>query len=150
MRQTYKSLIVLSFGLLFIIGQTSAQTMKQKTMSDSMMQKMHMPDSMAKMSKQEGMKMHETMSEDSSAVLYYYTCPMESHKQIHSDEPGECPECGMEMVKVVSATAETADFYGCSMPDHSGIRSDKPGKCSECGMDLQPLRLEKVDLNNME
>jgi len=65
----------------------------------------------------------------------YYTCPMKSHKHIHSDEPGKCPECGMNLVKVVETTPDNADFWGCPMPQHSEVRSDKPGKCPECGMD---------------
>jgi mercuric ion binding protein len=27
----------------------------------------------------------------------YYTCPM--HSEVHSDTPGKCPKCGMELVK---------------------------------------------------
>ena len=27
---------------------------------------------------------------------YYYTCPMDDHKHIHSDKPGDCSECGTE------------------------------------------------------
>jgi mercuric ion binding protein len=27
----------------------------------------------------------------------YYTCPM--HPEVHSDKPGKCPECGMNLVK---------------------------------------------------
>lgn len=29
--------------------------------------------------------------------IAYYTCPMESHKNIKSAEPGKCPECGMKL-----------------------------------------------------
>lgn len=76
--------------------------------------------------------------------LVYYTCPMESHKHVHSQEPGNCIECGMKMVQAVTASPETADFYGCPMPDHSHIRSEKPGNCSECGMTLKPMKLKKT------
>lgn len=31
----------------------------------------------------------------------YYTCPM--HHQIHEDKPGNCPICGMKMIKVASS-----------------------------------------------
>jgi hypothetical protein len=30
----------------------------------------------------------------------YYTCTM--HPEIHSDKPGKCPICGMDLVKVES------------------------------------------------
>lgn len=35
------------------------------------------------------------------AVIDYYTCPM--HPQIHRDEPGNCPICGMKLVPVYAA-----------------------------------------------
>jgi Cu(I)/Ag(I) efflux system membrane fusion protein len=31
----------------------------------------------------------------------YYTCPM--HHQIHEDKPGNCPICGMKLIKVASS-----------------------------------------------
>ncbi len=73
----------------------------------------------------------------------YYTCPMESHKHVHSQKAGKCPECGMNLVAVVEANESNKDFYGCPMPIHSHVRSEKPGKCDECGMDLMPMHLEK-------
>lgn len=76
--------------------------------------------------------------------LVYYTCPMESHKNVHSQEAGKCPECGMKMVKAVTASVETADFYGCPMPAHSRVRSEKAGNCAECGMTLKPMKLVKT------
>ncbi|MCK5330831.1 MAG: hypothetical protein KAK01_05455 [Candidatus Marinimicrobia bacterium] len=75
--------------------------------------------------------------------LIYYTCPMESHKHIHSIEPGKCEECGMKMVAAVVTTVGNAEFYGCPMEAHSHVRSDKPGVCESCGMKLKPMRLEK-------
>ncbi len=35
------------------------------------------------------------------AAIEYYTCPM--HPQIHRDEPGNCPICGMKLVPVYAA-----------------------------------------------
>ncbi len=32
-----------------------------------------------------------------SATASYYTCEM--HPEIHSDKPGKCPKCGMNLVK---------------------------------------------------
>jgi rubrerythrin len=77
-----------------------------------------------------------------SGKIYYYTCPMPGHKNIHSDMPGKCPECGMDLVAAVATAPDSADFYGCRMPEHSHIRLDKPGNCPECNMKLVPMRLE--------
>ncbi len=75
--------------------------------------------------------------------LVYYTCPMESHKHVHSQEPGNCPECGMKMVQAVMTDTKSAEYYGCPMPSHSHVRSENPGNCNECGMVLKPMRLKK-------
>lgn len=75
--------------------------------------------------------------------LIYYTCPMESHKHIHSDTAGKCEECGMKLVQAVITREENAEFYGCPMPSHSHVREDKAGDCKECGMHLKPMRLKK-------
>lgn len=87
---------------------------------------------------------HEMPDSEIEDNVMYYTCPMESHKHVHSQEAGNCPECGMALVAVVVVGDENnMDFYGCPMPVHSHVRSDQPGKCDECGMDLMPMRLEK-------
>ncbi|NOZ75041.1 MAG: hypothetical protein GXO90_06625 [FCB group bacterium] len=105
----------------------------QRDMSGMDMKNMDMKD-------MKNMDMKGMMGNQKAA---YYTCPMESHKNVRSDEPGKCPECGMELVKVVETTPDNADFWGCTMPEHSDIRSDKPGKCPECGMNLKPMKMEK-------
>jgi len=85
---------------------------------------------------------HQDHSEKESSVekTYYYTCPMESHKHIASNEPGDCSECGMKLVAAVEVESDSADFYGCPMPNHSHIRNEKPGNCPECNMKLVPMR----------
>ncbi len=86
---------------------------------------------------------HEMSESIKGDKVMYYTCPMETHKHVHSQEAGKCPECGMALVAVVEGDENNMDFYGCPMPIHSHVRSDQPGKCDECGMDLMPMRLEK-------
>ena len=70
-----------------------------------------------------------------------YVCPM--HPDVTSDEPGECPICGMDLVEreppaanpVQEHLALHADpTYVCPM--HPDVTSDEPGECPICGMDL--------------
>ena len=83
-----------------------------------------------------------------------YNCPM--HPDYVSDQPGNCPICGMKLVPMKAPApgrrsptavqpadhqhgqAEPApaekDVYVCPM--HPQVRQDKPGKCPICGMDL--------------
>lgn len=87
-------------------------------------------------------------------ILHKYTCPM--HPEIIQDTPGNCPKCGMTLVKAESpaniSTPETkesavrpkADLlqhelqkYTCPMHPH--ILRDGPGKCPICGMNLEPV-----------
>ncbi len=58
-----------------------------------------------------------------------YTCTMDP--EVHSDKPGKCPKCGMNLVPVSKSQAKV---YTCTM--HPEVVSDKPGKCPKCGMTL--------------
>ena len=75
--------------------------------------------------------------------LIYYTCPMESHKHVHSGQPGKCPECQMALVRGVTTSVDSMEYYGCPMESHSHIRTGEPGTCPECPMALKPMRLDK-------
>lgn len=96
---------------------------------------------------------HE-MKESASAGMaeekvIYYTCPMAEHKHIHSAQPGQCPECGMELVAGVITSEDKMEYYGCPMLIHSHVRSDSAGTCAECGMELKPMRLIKKKKESM-
>lgn len=68
----------------------------------------------------------------------YYTCSM--HPTVRSDKPGNCPICGMALVKKTAGSAaskangQQENYYTCPM--HPTVRSDKLGRCPICGMDL--------------
>ena len=88
-----------------------------------------------------------------------WQCPM--HPSIVQDHPGDCPICGMKLVKVASAAtpggaearaaggAEAraaateqkphADKWQCPM--HPSIVQDHPGDCPICGMKLVKVEL---------
>lgn len=69
-------------------------------------------------------------------MLTYYTCPMESHSYVKMKEPGECPDCGMQLVKRTERFDPEKIYYTCPMPEHSYIVVDEPGSCLVCGMNL--------------
>lgn len=87
-----------------------------------------------------------------------YTCPM--HPEIHSTKPGNCPKCGMKLIKekpkavvkqpevkkqVVEETKtdttkpkamEMQQPVSYTCPMHPEIHSSKQGNCPKCGMKL--------------
>jgi hypothetical protein len=66
-------------------------------------------------------------SKSDTSANYIYTCPM--HPEVMTEKPGNCPKCGMTLVK-----KKVDKVYTCTM--HSDVISDKPGNCPKCGMKL--------------
>lgn len=64
-----------------------------------------------------------------------YYCPMHCEGDKMYDKEGNCPVCGMDLVK--QASILNAVKYTCPM--HAEIVEDAPGNCPICGMDLVPL-----------
>lgn len=63
-----------------------------------------------------------------------YVCPM--HPDVTSEEPGDCPNCGMALDPVKLEAEAGKAVYTCPM--HPGIEQDHPGDCPKCGMALEP------------
>ncbi|MGH7994128.1 MAG: heavy metal translocating P-type ATPase, partial [Limisphaerales bacterium] len=54
-----------------------------------------------------------------------------------SDQPGDCPKCGMALERNPAWAAATGKtIYTCPM--HPEIEQDQPGDCPKCGMPLEP------------
>jgi Cu+-exporting ATPase len=70
---------------------------------------------------------------DNSEGTYY--CPMHCEGDKTYDKPGDCPVCGMDLVKQPSV--KKTSKYTCPM--HPEIIRDEPGSCPICGMDLVPM-----------
>jgi Cu(I)/Ag(I) efflux system membrane fusion protein len=81
-----------------------------------------------------------------------WQCPM--HPSIVQDHPGDCPICGMKLVKVApsgggaaSAGAQAAAEHRTPQwqcPMHPSIVQDHPGDCPICGMKLVQIEGEDV------
>jgi Cu2+-exporting ATPase len=53
------------------------------------------------------------------------------------DKAGDCPVCGMDLVKAPDLVSTKA-MYTCPM--HPEIIQEGPGSCPICGMDLVPMK----------
>ena len=72
-------------------------------------------------------------SEENKTGTFY--CPMHCEGDKVYDKAGDCPVCGMDLVKQASVIQNTQ--YTCPM--HPEVIQDKPGSCPKCGMDLVPM-----------
>lgn len=70
--------------------------------------------------------------------LYY--CPMLCEGDKKYAKPGDCPVCGMHLVKEQTIQKASVE-YTCPM--HTEIIRSEPGSCPICGMDLVPKAAQK-------
>jgi heavy metal translocating P-type ATPase len=71
-----------------------------------------------------------------------YYCPMLCEGDKKYDKPGNCPVCGMHLVKEQKLQFKAKE-YTCPM--HPEVIRNEPGSCPICGMDLVPRVVEKDD-----
>ena len=70
-----------------------------------------------------------------------YYCPMRCEGDKTYDKPGDCPVCGMHLLKVEKKAAAKVT-YTCPM--HPEVKQDGPGSCPKCGMDLVPEKVQET------
>ena len=63
-----------------------------------------------------------------------YICPMCAG--VESDQPGDCPRCGMVLEAFPLSMSPPKTLYTCPM--HQEVESEDPGECPKCGMALDP------------
>ena len=64
-----------------------------------------------------------------------YYCPMLCEGDTKYDQAGDCPKCGMHLVKEKVSVSPNKVAYTCPM--HPEVVRDEPGNCPSCGMDLE-------------
>ncbi|MFL6516102.1 MAG: copper-transporting P-type ATPase [Chthoniobacterales bacterium] len=83
---------------------------------------------------------------DERHVAKKFFCPM--CEGVESDEPGQCPKCGMSLEKNPGYVDHQQAIYTCPM--HPQIEQDHPGNCPICGMALEPKSASAVSDDNAE
>ena len=81
-----------------------------------------------------------------------YYCPM--CEGVVSDQPGDCPKCGMALERNPAWNAPAAGQIIHTCPMHPQIEQDHPGACPICGMALEPKTMtaepeDKAELHDM-
>ena len=67
-----------------------------------------------------------------------FYCPMHCEGDKTYDAPGDCPVCGIDLVKEQNLSATSKEQWTCPM--HPEIVKDEAGSCPICGMDLVPMK----------
>jgi Cu+-exporting ATPase len=72
------------------------------------------------------------------------------HAEVVSDQPGDCPKCGMALELIVTSAPARGTIYTCPM--HPEVQQDHPGECPICGMALERriIDLDGEDENEIE
>src|ERR1700747_1947555 len=75
-----------------------------------------------------------------------YICPMDP--EVHEQDPGACPKCGMALEPAMPRASATRIEYTCPM--HPEISRSGPGSCPICGMALEPRTVSASEDENPE
>ena len=75
-----------------------------------------------------------------------YYCPMHCEGEKVYDKPGDCPVCGMDLVKEATIISSKT-MYTCPM--HPEVVKEGPGSCPICGMDLVPMEPTDAEENKV-
>ena len=76
------------------------------------------------------------ITQSSAGDFGKYYCPMHCEGDKVYNQAGDCPVCGMHLVKE-AALAVSKTLYTCPM--HPQVIQANPGSCPICGMDLVPM-----------
>ena len=71
-----------------------------------------------------------------------YYCPMHCEGEKTYSQPGDCPVCGMDLVKEVKTSSSMQQF---TCPMHPEVIKNEQGSCPKCGMDLVPFTVDESE-----
>lgn len=84
------------------------------------------------------------MVQPAAGAKYY--CPM--CEGVTSDQPGDCPKCGMALERNPAYHEPARTIWTCPM--HPEVEQDRPGDCPICGMALEPKIIGPAPEENHE
>lgn len=122
-------------------GQVSLDTLQEALANDGSGYTISMPGDV-KAEEDHLAKKQLERAKNSGPGTYY--CPMHCEGDKTYDKPGDCPVCGMDLVKEAT-TSFAPTKYTCPM--HPEVISDEPGACPKCGMDLVPMEADESEEN---
>ncbi len=85
---------------------------------------------------------HDTGQAVKPSTATKYFCPMCAG--VESDQPGDCPKCGMALERNPAWKPVAKVIYTCPM--HPEVEQDHPGDCPKCGMPLEPKTVGAKDI----
>ena len=91
---------------------------------------------------------HHGVAEIKPSAAAKYFCPM--CPGVESDEPGDCPKCGMALERNPAWVSPNAGKIIYTCPMHPEVQQDTPGNCPKCGMALEPKTVSAVEEENPE
>jgi membrane fusion protein, copper/silver efflux system len=89
---------------------------------------------------------HETMIGVANGKDVYY-CPM--HKTYHSDKPGNCPICGMKLVKLEKGDTPSAKEAAMKMPAAPGPAPASPQNEQDNGIFIPPEKQQLIGMRSV-
>ncbi len=117
-----------------MISHITLEKLQETLLSAGLHYTIAMPEKDGKKSKHQ--HKHEPV-EKGNGIFY---CPMHCEGDKTYDKAGDCPVCGMDLIKqpiTIAIGIVASTKYTCSM--HPEIIKDEPGACPICGMDLIPM-----------
>src|SRR5690348_5344527 len=82
---------------------------------------------------------------DTTKHTRYYTCTM--HPNVVMNEPGKCPQCGMQLTLTDKEKIKAAVAKNYTCPVHADVFQHDPGNCPKCGrkLNLSPKEQMKAE-----
>ena len=126
------------------LSKAGKYTISMESAADTISEASNEPSVKSCCSSNKSQEKPTVISSDNAPGKYY--CPMHCEGEKVYDKPGDCPVCGMDLVKEAVLT-NTKTMYTCPM--HPEVVQEGSGSCPICGMDLVPMEPTESEENKV-